>query len=161
MSPALTPEQAARRRRINTWVFAVFGTLFSLIILIVVVGEIVNPSDGDDSVGSPAATPATITTATAESTTVDVDWPGRVRRWERQNAIATSDWWDLVTGIEVQSSLGLLNVETSIYPDGDAEAAAAPICGAYSTIFLDYPALTTVRVLASDGQRIAICGPDA
>ncbi|NHA02058.1 hypothetical protein G5V59_27085 [Nocardioides sp. W3-2-3] len=54
-----------------------------------------------------------------------------------------------------------LEVRTKIANDGDAEAAAQPICGGYSTIAFDYPKVDVVRVVASDGTRIAMCGPGA
>lgn len=88
-------------------------------------------------------------------------WPARVAKWEKANAIPTSDWYELVTGVAVDDFLGVVDVETTIVNDADAVPAAEPICGSYATIGFDYPKLSVVRVLARDGGLITKCGPGA
>lgn len=88
-------------------------------------------------------------------------WAGRIKAWERENAIASSSWYGLVKEREVVAGLNLLDVTTKIVNDGDAARAAAPICGGYATITFEYPKLKVVRILARDGGLLAKCGPGA
>ncbi len=113
---------------------------------------------------TPAAPTPSKTTASPSKTAAKDDeasqWAAKIKTFESENGIGSSQWYPLVTSTEVKSGNSLW-IYTKINPDGDAETAAAPICGGYSLFALDEPDVSTIFVRASDGQQIAKCGPGA
>jgi len=113
----------------------------------------VTPTSSSTSTPSTSDEPApsTSTSEAAQSTAF-------VKKWAKENALSTESWWRLIKGYQLIPGGGLF-VLTRLHPDSDASPIAARICGAYSTIRMDHPEITTIYVRASDGQRLAKCGP--
>lgn len=116
-----------------------------------------NASDDGGGAGKESTTPSTSKTSTAPRDLVIS--PAELKKWRTDLAMDSFDWADQV--VEVVATELWLEVRTTLYPDAEGEAAAKPICGAYSTISADYPSVEVVRVAAQDGTRLAMCGPGA
>ncbi|MBI2690573.1 MAG: hypothetical protein HYX29_01315 [Solirubrobacterales bacterium] len=103
-------------------------------------------------------TPEAAKPATKPKKSVDLDAKAtRALKKDAKAYYGTAPWYDSITKITVKD--GNAEIETSIYPDGDADGPGNALCLLIAGPSSDPPrGVESGRVLASDGSTIKRCG---
>lgn len=106
-------------------------------------------SDPTPEAAKPAAKPKKTVDPDAKAT--------RALKKDVKAYYGTAPWYDSITKITVTN--GNAEIETSIYPDGDADGPGNALCLLIAGPGADPPSgVESGRVLASDGSTIKRCG---
>lgn len=136
-------------RKLWLWGLAGIGVVALIGMALLVPGGFRAPVMGQ----STGPWPVKITTTAA--------YEAQLRRFEQENTIQSSSWYQHVKGRDLQNSGASLWVYTDLGNDGAAKALATEIRGAYAKYEQVDAKVRTTVVRAGDTRQLVTCGPDA